>query len=43
VGSDLLFDVHFLRSFIPFEIGLRSVYLIDDSSPYFGFLGTIKL
>lgn len=43
VGSDLLFDVHFLRSFVPFEIGLRSVYLIDDSSPYFGFLSTIKL
>lgn len=43
VGSDLLFDVHFLRSFVPFEIGLRSVYLIDDSSPYFGFLTTIKL
>ena len=43
IGSDLLFDVHFLRSFVPFEIGLRSVYLIDDSSPYFGFLSTIKL
>lgn len=43
VGSDLLFDMHFLRSFIPFEIGLRSVYLIDDNSPYFGFLSTIKL
>ncbi len=43
VGSDLLFDVHFLRSFIPFEIGLRSVYLLDDNSPYFGFLGSIKL
>lgn len=43
VGTDLLFDVHFLRSFVPFEIGLRSVYLIDDKSPYFGFLSTIKL
>jgi hypothetical protein len=43
VGTDLLFDVHFLRSFVPFEIGLRSVYLIDDNSPYFGFLSTIKL
>ena len=43
IGNDLLFDVHFLRSFIPFEIGLRSVYLIDDNSPYFGFLGSIKI
>ena len=42
VGSDLLFDLHFLRSFIPFEIGLRSVYLIDDDSPYFGILSSIK-
>lgn len=42
-GNDLLFDVHFLRSFVPFEIGLRSAYLIEDKSPYFGFLGSIKL
>lgn len=43
VGNDLLFEVHFLRSFIPFELGLRSVYLLENKSPYFGFLGTIKI
>ncbi|MDA3904751.1 MAG: hypothetical protein PF484_01625 [Bacteroidales bacterium] len=43
VGNDLLFEVHFLRSFVPFEIGIRSIYLIDDNSPYFGFLSSIKL
>ncbi len=43
IGKDLLFEMHFLRSFVPFEIGLRSVYLIDDKSSYFGFLGSINL
>ncbi|MBN2236246.1 MAG: hypothetical protein JW729_01725 [Bacteroidales bacterium] len=43
VGNDLLFDVHFLRSFIPFQVGLRSVYLFDTKSTYFGFLGAINL
>jgi len=43
IVNDLLFETHFLRSFIPFEIGLRSAYLIDDKSTYFGFLGSIKL
>ncbi|MCD6091606.1 MAG: hypothetical protein J7J72_08910 [Bacteroidales bacterium] len=43
IGNDLLFEMHFLRSFIPFEIGLRSVYLIEDRSPYFGFLSSIKI
>lgn len=43
MGNDLLFETHFLRSFIPFEIGLRSAYLIDDRSVYFGFLGSINL
>ncbi len=42
-GNDLLFEMHFLRSFIPFELGLRSVYLIEDKTPYFGFLSTIKI
>lgn len=43
IGNDLLFDVHFLRSFVPIQIGLRSAYLIEDKSPYFGFLGAINL
>lgn len=43
VGSDLLFDIHLLRSFVPFEIGLRSAYLLENKKTYFGFLGSIKL
>ena len=43
IGNDILFDIHLFRSFVPFEIGLRSVYLIENKSPYFGFLGSIKL
>ncbi|MFH1001435.1 MAG: hypothetical protein V1783_11435 [Bacteroidota bacterium] len=43
LGNDILLDIHVLRSFVPIEIGLRSVYLIDSKTPYFGFLGSIKL
>ncbi|MBN1651794.1 MAG: hypothetical protein JW857_10725 [Bacteroidales bacterium] len=43
VGYDVFFETHFLRSFIPFEIGFRNAYLIDDQSAYFGFLGSINL
>lgn len=43
IGNDLLFDVHLFRSFVPFEIGLRSAYLVEDNSPYFGFLGSINI
>lgn len=43
LGNDLLFDVHFMRSFVPFSIGVRSVYLIDSQKPFFGFLASIKL
>jgi len=43
IGNDLLFDIHFFRSFVPFEIGLRSVYMIEDKATCFGFLGSIRL
>jgi hypothetical protein len=43
IGIDLSTDLHFLRHMIPFDIGLRSAYLINNQSIYYEFLFGIKI
>ena len=42
-GLDLTFDFHLFRWFVPFEAGLRTIYLPDDNRFEFEFLYSINL
>ncbi len=41
VGADLLTEVHILRFVAPFEFGVRSAYLPEEESFYWGFLFSV--
>jgi hypothetical protein len=43
IGIDLSTDMHFLRHMAPFDIGLRTAYLINNKTMYYEFLFGIKL
>jgi len=43
MGLDLSTDLHFLRHMAPFNIGIRSAYLLSTQSMYYEFLFGIKI
>ena len=43
IGIDLSTNLHFLRHMAPFDIGIRSAYLINNQSMYYEFLFGVKL
>ena len=43
VGLDLTTDLHFLRHMAPFELGIRTAYLLDSQGMYYEFLFGMNL